>query len=41
MQRKILSKDERKIYSDIIKYYSDNKKFISNENLKAYIFRFS
>ena len=26
MQRKILSKDERKLYSDIVKYYSDNNK---------------
>ncbi len=41
MQRKILSKDERKLYSDIVKYYSYNGKFISCENQMAYIFHTS
>ena len=41
MQRKILSKNERKLYSDIVKYYSDNNKIISCENQMEYIFHTS
>ena len=41
MQRKLLSKNERKLYSDIVKHYSDNGKFISCENLMVYIFHTS
>ena len=41
MQRKILSKNERKLYSDIVKYYSDNGKIISCENQMEYIFHTS
>ena len=41
MQRKLLSKNERKLCSDIVKYYSDNGKIISCENQMEYIFHTS
>ena len=39
--RELTVKDKRKIYSDIVKYYSDNSKIISCENQMVYIFHTS